>query len=72
MKAILKMNNHFKIKKNKMRLLLVKIQIKENNQDEIIRIKLLTANSQDKPVLHILYYYGHLGSELSCLKNSRT
>ena len=36
-----------------MRLLLVKIQIKENNQDEIIRIKLLTANSQDKPVLHI-------------------
>ena len=31
-----------------MRLLLVKIQIKENNQDDIIRIKLLTADSQDK------------------------
>ncbi len=33
-----------------MRLLLVKIQIKENNQDKIIRIKLLTANSENKPV----------------------
>ena len=49
----LKMKNHFKIniKKNKMRQLLVQMQIKQKNKEKIIRLKFLLANSQDNLVL---------------------